>query len=113
MSIHNGAITEIHHHDGKVHGVTLDSGERVEVGTLLWTPMEKKSQLVQNLVDSLGLELNEYGHVAANEMQQTNVDRLWAAGDVQGWTGAIESANAGAVAAFFMVHGWYGEPNAD
>ena len=110
IPIHHGSITGIHHNDGKVHAVTLDSGERVEVGTLLWTPPEKPSPLVQNLVDNLGLEVNEYGHVAANEMQQTNVDRLWAAGDVQGWTGAIESANAGGMAAFFMVHGWYGQP---
>ena len=110
ISMHRGAITEIHHNNGKAHAVTLDSGGRVEVGTLLWTPPEKASPLVQHLVDNLGLELNEYGYVAANEMQQTNVDRLWAAGDVQGWTGAIESANAGGMAAFFMVHGWYGEP---
>ena len=110
ISIHHGAITEVHHNDGKAHAVTLDSGERVEVGTLLWTPPEKPSPLVQNLVENLGLELNEYGHVAANEMQQTNVDRLWAAGDIQGWTGAIESANAGGMAAFFMVHSWYGKP---
>ena len=89
IPIHQGAITEIHHDGGKVHGVTLDSGKRVEVGTLLWTPPEKPSPLVQNLVDNLGLELNEYGNAAANEMQQTNIERLWAAGDVQGWTGAI------------------------
>ena len=113
ISIHRGTIVEVHHSNGKVHAVTLDSGERVEVGTLLWTPPEKPSPLVQNLVENLGLELNGYGHVAANEMQQTNIDRLWAAGDVQGWTGAIESANAGGVAAFFLVHGWYGEPKVD
>ena len=68
---------------------------------------------MQKLADNVGLELNEQGHVAANEMQQTNVERLWAAGDVQGWTGAIESANAGGMAAFFMVHGWHGEPELD
>ena len=98
IPIHHGAITEIHHNDGKLHAVTLDSGEQVEVGTLLWTPLEKPSPLVQNLVVNLGLELSEHGYVAANEMQQTNIDHLWAAGDVQGWTGAIESANAGGIA---------------
>ena len=113
IPIHNGAVIEIHHDDGKAQAVTLDSGERVEVGTLLWTPPEKPSPLVQDLVDNLGLQLNAYGHVAANEMQQTNDDRVWAAGDVQGWTGAIESANAGGMAAFFMVRGWYGEPKVD
>ena len=113
IPVHRGSIAEIHHCEGKVQGVALDDGERVEVGTLLWTPPEEPSPLVQNLVDHVGLRLDEYGHVTANEMQQTNVDRLWAAGDVQGWTGAIESANAGGMAAFFMVHGWYGEPNED
>ncbi len=113
IPVHLGTITEIHHNDGKVYAATLDDSKRVDVGTLLWTPPEKPSPLVENLVDNLGLKLNEYGHVEANEMQQTNIDRLWAAGDVQGWTGAIESANAGGMAAFFMAHGWYGEPRED
>ncbi len=113
IPIHRGSITEIHHRDGKVEAVTVDSGEQVDVGTLLWVPPEKTSPLVQNLVDNLGLELNEYGHIAANQMQQTNIDHLWAAGDVQGWTGAIESAYAGGMAAFFIAHGWYGEPKVD
>ena len=113
IPIHQGTITDIHHINGKVHAETLDTGERVDVGTLLWTPPEKPAPLVQVLVDNLDLELDEYGHVAANEMQQTNIDRLWAAGDVHGWTGGIESANAGGMAAFFIVHGWYGEPRAE
>ena len=110
IPIHRGSITEILHRDGKVEAVALDSGERVDVGTLLWVPPEKPSPLVQNLVDNLGLDLNEYGHIAANQMGQTNIDRLWAAGDVQGWTGAIESAYAGGMAAFFIAHGWHGKP---
>ena len=36
IQVHRGTITEIHPSDGKVHGVTLDNGELVEVGTLLW-----------------------------------------------------------------------------
>ena len=113
IPVHRGNITEIHQEDGKVHAVTLDSGERVDVGTLLWTPPEKPSPLVQNLVDNLDLELNEDGHISANEMQQTNIDRLWAAGDVQGWAGGIESANGGGKAASLIVKGWHGEPRAD
>ena len=113
IPVHRGNITEIHQEDGKVHAVTLDSGERVDVGTLLWTPPEKPSPLVQNLVDNLDLERNEDGHISANEMQQTNIDRLWAAGDVQGWAGGIESASGGGKAAFLIVKGWHGEPRAD
>ena len=60
-------------------------------------------------------QLNELGvpihYGTITEVHHT--DRLWAAGDVQGWTGAIESANAGGMAAFFIVHGWHGEPKAD
>lgn len=110
IPVHRGSITAVLHEGGKVEAVILDGGERVGVGTLLWVPPEHPSPLVQVLVDNLGLELNENGHVAANQMQQTNIDRLWAAGDVQGWTGSIESANAGGMAAFFITHGWYGEP---
>ena len=109
IPIHRGSITEILHRHGKAEAAVLDTDERVTIGTLLWVPPEKPSPLVQNLVENLGLELNEHGHVAANQMQQTNIARLWAAGDVQGWTGAIESAYAGGMAAFFVAHGWYGE----
>ena len=38
IPVHRGIITEVHHNDGKVQGVTLDNGEWIEVGTLLWTP---------------------------------------------------------------------------
>ena len=110
IPIHHGTISNILHKDGLVEAIILDGGERVEIGTLLWSPSETISPLVKNLVDNLGLELNEYGHVAANQMQQTNVDRLWAAGDIQGWTGALESANAGGMAAFFIAHSWHGQP---
>lgn len=109
VPLHVGNITSIDHLDGKVTGVTLDSGERVEVGTLLWTPAEAPAKLVANLVDQLGLGLDDYGYVEVNASQQTNVDRLWAAGDVQGWMGGIESANAGGMAASMIVHGWYSD----
>ena len=112
VPVHRGLVAEVHHEGGKVQAVTLDVGERIEVGTLLWVPSDEPSPLVQNLVDNLGLELNEDGHVAADDIQRTNVDHLWAAGDVQGWTGAIESANGGGMAAFMIVHGWYGQPEA-
>lgn len=107
VPLHEGDIVGIDHRDGKLSGVTLDRGERVAVGTLLWTPDEEPNPLVSRLVDGLGLELNENGYVAVDDAQRTNVDRLWAAGDVQGWMGAIESATLGGMAAFMMVMGWY------
>ncbi|MFT7475842.1 MAG: thioredoxin reductase [Verrucomicrobiales bacterium] len=107
VPLHEGDIVKIEHTDGKIDHVTLDSGEIVHVGTLLWTPPEEPAPLITNLVESLGLAMDEYGYVVADESQRTNIDRLWAAGDVQGWTGAIESANAGGMAATMLVHGWF------
>lgn len=107
VTVHQGDIVELHHTDGKLNAVTLDDGQRIEVGTLLLTPNETPAPLIGQLVDSLGLTLDENGYVAVDGMQKTNVERLWAAGDVQGWMGAIESANVGGMAASMIVHGWY------
>ena len=112
MPIHYGTITEIHHSNNKIHPVTVDNGAIVDISALLCTLPEEPSPLEQNLVEDAGLELNKYGHIAANDIQQTNVDCL-SAGEVQGWTNAIESANVGGMAAFFTAHGWYGERKAD
>lgn len=108
ISVHEGAITQIHHIDGKVETVTLDTGEQIEAGTLLWTPPEKPSSLIQVLVENLGLELDDNNYIQTNGTQQTNVAGLWAAGDVQGgWSGAIEAATAGSLAAAMIVKDWY------
>ncbi|MGI9538774.1 MAG: NAD(P)/FAD-dependent oxidoreductase [Miltoncostaeaceae bacterium] len=107
VPLHVGDIVGLDHLDGKVSGVRLDSGERIAVETLLWTPDEEPTPLILRLAEGLGLELDENGHVAADDAQHTNVDRLWAAGDVQGWMGAIESATLGGMAAFTMVKDWY------
>ena len=113
VPLHVGDIVAIDHLDGKVRSVTLDSGEVVEVETLLWTPPEAPTALVEQLVDTLGLELDEHGYVTVDDHQRTNVARLWAAGDVQGWMGAIESASAGSMAAAMIVHGWYADDRQD
>ncbi len=109
VPLHVGDITSISHTEGKLSSVTLDTGEIVEVETLLCSPPEAPTALVQALVDDLGLELDDNGYVVVDSLQRTNVDRLWAAGDVQGWMGAIESANAGGMAAAMIVHDWYDE----
>lgn len=107
VALHVGDIVSLEHDDGKLRGVTLDSGETVQVGTLLYTPDEEPAPLVSGLVDTLGLRLDEYGYIAVDESQKTNVGRLWAAGDVQGWMGGIESANAGGMAASMIVAEWF------
>lgn len=107
VPLHVGDIASLEHDNGKLRSVTLDSGQSIEVGTLLLTPAEEPAPLITRLVGSLGLALDENGYVAADEAQRTNVDRLWAAGDVQGWMGGIESANAGGMAASMIVHDWF------
>lgn len=102
-----GDITAIDHDGGKLRRVTLDSGEVVEVETLLYHPPQAPTPLVTSLVEDLGLALDDNGYVQVDDAQRTNVDRLWAAGDVQGLMGAIESANAGSIAASVIVHEWY------
>lgn len=107
VPLYRGEITAISHEVGAVRSVTLDDGETIEVGALLWTPEEAPAPLITDLVAGLGLELGDDGYVAVDEAQRTNVARLWAAGDVQGWMGAIESASAGGMAAAMIVHDWY------
>ncbi len=108
ITIYEGTIAEVHHSEGKVETVTLDSGESVNVGTLLWIPPAEPSPLIQNLVKNFGLALDESGYVKTDEMQQTNVDGLWAAGEVtQCCSSGIESATAGSRAAFAIVRSWY------
>lgn len=107
VDLHVGDIRAIHHTDGHLTGVTLDSGAHLDLGTLLFTPEEAPVPLIERMTKALGLELDEHGYVAVDASQRTNVDRLWAAGDVQGWMGAIEAANAGGMAASMIVHGWF------
>ena len=107
IQVHRGNITKIHHANGKVESVTLDSGGQVQVETLLWRPPEKPSPLIERLVEHLGLELDESEYVKTDETQETNVNGLFAAGDVQGWRGALGSADAGGLAARSIVRRWY------
>ena len=109
IELHRGDIVAIDHDDGDVRGVTLDDGTVVMAETLLWTPDEAPSPLVTRLGATLGLATDDHGHVITDDDQRTNVDGVWAAGDVKGWTGAIESANQGSMAAAMIVYGWYAE----
>lgn len=110
VPLHRGDIVAIEHHAGHVERVTLDDGTRVTVDALLWSPDDEPVPLVRQLVDDLGVEVDDHGHVVVDELQRTNVAGLWAAGDVQGWQGAIESATQGGMAASMIVAGWYAAP---
>ena len=107
VTVHDGPITEVHHDSGKVQAVTVDSGKRVEVGTLHWMPPKRQSPLVEKLVRNIGLELEESGFIKTDELQETNVEGVYAVGDLKGWTGGLRAAEAGDTAASTIVKRWY------
>ena len=109
VPLYVGDIVGLTHVDGKLTSVELDGGEVVPVETLLMDPDEQPTELVDDLANTLGLELDENGYVAVDEMHRTNVPGLWAAGDVQGLMGALDAAGAGGMAAFMIVHGWFAD----
>jgi len=108
ITIYEGSIKEVLHSKGDVDAVRLDTGASVNVGTLLWVPPTGSSPLIENLVRNLGLIVDESGYVKTDDMQQTNVDGLWAAGEVKECcSSGIESAAAGCRAAFALIRDWY------
>jgi thioredoxin reductase len=109
IPVYRGIIAKVNHNSTKVRSVILESGEHIQVGTLLWIPPVKPIQLIQRLVENLGLELNEQGYIKADEKLQTNVKELYAAGDIQGSSpiGALAAAYNGGIAATSIVREWY------
>lgn len=108
ISVHRGDIEHIHHTDGKVEYILLDTGEAITVGTLLWVPPKKTLPLVQRLAANLGLEIDDEGYVKTANTQQTNVTNLWAVGDVQNGHWAIDAICTGAKVANLIIREWYG-----
>jgi thioredoxin reductase len=108
IPVYRGIITNVNHTNTKVKSVTLDSGEKIEVDTLWWIPSRRPSQLIQRLIENLGLEVDEQqGNIKTDQKQQTNVKGLFAAGDVAGSMGALGAAHDGGKAATSIVHKWY------
>ena len=109
ISVYRGIIIKVNHNNTKVESVILKSGENIQVDTLLWIPQVKQIQLIQRLIENFGLELNEQGYIKTNEKLQTNIEGLYAAGDVKGSSpiGALAAAYNGGIAATSIVHEWY------
>jgi thioredoxin reductase len=108
IPVHRGNITNVNHTNTKIQSVTLDSGKKTEVDTLWWIPSRRPSQLIQRLVENLGLEVDEQqGNIKTDQKQQTNVKGLFAIGDVAGSMGALGAAHDGGKAATAIVHKWY------
>jgi len=104
IPVHEGEIVEIHHTNGKVNAITLSTGEKVEVGTLWWTPAEQALPLTQSIIANFNLEVDETGHIKTDASHQTTVEGLWAVGDVEGNPpSALGAAFAGSQAAYSIV----------
>lgn len=107
IAVHAGAITHIHHRDGQVEGVSLATGEKIAVDTLLWVPPKEPVPLVGALADHLGLAVDDEGYVITDANQQTNVARLWAAGDVQNGRWALDAVYTAGTVANMIIRTWY------
>ena len=108
IPVYRGIITTVNHANTKVESVTLDSGKKIEVDTLWWVPSRRPSQLIQRLVENLGLEVDEQqGNIKTDKKQQTSVKGLYAAGDAAGSMGALGAAHDGGKAATSIMHKWY------
>ena len=107
VRFHRGAVTAIDFQDTQIQSVTLDSGAQIALQTLIWMPQREPVPLIATLAQSLQLALDPTGNVQANPTQRTNVDRLWAAGDILDWAGALGAARQGETAAQSIIHDWY------
>ena len=109
ITVHRGNIANVSHTGTKVQSIALDSGEKIKVDTLYWIPSRRSSPLIQKLVENLGLELDGQANIKTDEMRETNVKGLYAAGDVRGPIpiGALAAAYDGGMAATSIVRGWY------
>lgn len=111
IPIHEGEIIQVHHEAGKVHAITLKSGEHVKVETLLWRPPEQVLPLTQKVIANFQLELDENGYIKTDAANQTSTKGLWAVGDIRGWAAALGAAQAGSLAAYAIAHQWYANHN--
>lgn len=109
IPVYRGIISEVKHTGNKVKSVLFESGENIQVDMLLWIPTVKLPPLIHRMVENLGLDLDEQGYVKTDKNLQTNVDGLYAAGDVNGPSpiGALTAAYNGGIAAASIVREWY------
>jgi len=107
IALHRGSVEALQHSEDVVQGVELSDGSSVAVETLFWQPRGEPQPLLHDLVERLGLELDDAGRVVSDENQETNVPGLYVAGDLQGWSGAIRAAAEAGEAAIHMVKHWF------
>jgi thioredoxin reductase len=78
LRVETGTLRALHAENGKLASVELEDGRRIPRRALLYAPQQEQTPLVQGL----GLELDEMGYVVTDELGQTSVPGLFAAGDL-------------------------------
>jgi len=97
--IFNSNIIEASGNEKKLQKIKLDTGKILEVDGLF---VEIGRFANSKLASSLGVKINKQKEIIANNLGQTNINRIFAAGDVlQGaFKQAIVSASSGSCAAY-------------
>lgn len=81
----------------------LKSGKKIKSDAILWCNGRSGNTDSLNLAN-IGLEANNRGQLKVNEFYQTNIDNIYAAGDVIGWPSLASAAyDQGRCAAAYMV----------
>lgn len=81
----------------------LKSGKKIKSDAILWSNGRSGNTDSLNL-DAIGLEANSRGQLKVNDHYQTNIDNIYAAGDVIGWPSLASAAyDQGRCAAGYMV----------
>jgi len=97
--IYNANIVETNGKDW-LEEIILDNEEKIKVNGLI---IEAGSVPNTVLLQNMGVEINEYGYIKVNEAQKTNIDGVFAAGDIttgsNGFRQVVTAVSEGAIAA--------------
>jgi glutathione reductase (NADPH) len=85
--------------------VTFADGTNIEVDQVLMA-IGRKPRLAGIGLEVLGIETNSKGTIAVNDKFQTNIDNIYALGDV---TGGIELTPVALAEAMTLVNHWFGD----
>ena len=103
VALHEGVIASVEGEGGVLRSIALDDGTRIELDLLF---SQQGSRPNNDLATALGVKTSEGGWIEVDEEQRTNVEHVYAAGDVtrifahQVVTAAHEGATAGQAANF-------------
>jgi len=85
--------------------VTFDDGSSIEVDQVLMA-IGRKPRLAGMGIEALGINTHASGTIAVNDKFQTNIENIYALGDV---TGGIELTPVALAEAMTLVNHWYGD----